>query len=445
MRRLKNLNSIKRIFIVLLLIFSLFLSGSCKENNMQEFKEKDIKPIVINNNQDVKLLSIVNYPSFEKKYNDLNNNLKDILNQFSFKFTNEIFNNKNELFSPISLFYACSMLEEGITCEEVKNELDTLLGIKDISKEDLNQELKKIYLNNYYSNDSGRTYMTNSLWIKNDFNVKESYVNTLKENYFAESYNVNFSSNVGKKTIIDWINHYTEDLLKLDLSNYEIDDSLVLLLINTIYFNNKWAVDFNKDHTNEDLFYLSKDNNVSVPFMNHTITSLTKKTNDYLVCQDYFYNENKITYIMPNDYDLNSLKKYQYSEFYKDLKYSEVNLTVPKFEFFGEYNLTETFNKLGVSGIFNPSKNAFKNIADDIVVDFIKQNTGIILNEQGVEAAAVTSIGMKTTSVGPSFLTYIKLHSKINASNSESVIIYSSFSICETKTVVLTLSCFLWK
>ena len=39
-------------------------------------------------------------------------------------------------------------------------------------------------------------------------------------------------------------------------------------------------------------------------------------------------------------------------------------------------------------------------------IDFVKQKTYVDVNEKGTEAAAVTAIGMKATSVGPSNMVY---------------------------------------
>nr|HPI86010.1 serpin family protein [Bacteroidales bacterium] len=44
-------------------------------------------------------------------------------------------------------------------------------------------------------------------------------------------------------------------------------------------------------------------------------------------------------------------------------------------------------------------------IADaDLVVDFVKQNTFVDVNEEGTEAAAVTTIGIKEVSMPPTIM-----------------------------------------
>jgi serpin B len=78
----------------------------------------------------------------------------------------------------------------------------------------------------------------------------------------------------------------------------------------------------------------------------------------------------------------------------------EKDIFMPKFKFEYEKKLNEQLKALGMTDAF------IENIADlsgisesQLYVDFVKQNTFIELNEEGTEAAAVTTIGINYTSV----------------------------------------------
>jgi len=57
---------------------------------------------------------------------------------------------------------------------------------------------------------------------------------------------------------------------------------------------------------------------------------------------------------------------------------------------------------MGMLDAFDPFLADLSGISDaSIFVSFVKQNTFVDVDEKGTEAAAVTTIGIKVTSVGP--------------------------------------------
>ena len=315
------------------------------------------------------------------------------INHFSYKLIKKIFTvQDNQLFAPLSLYMALSMLVEG-TSSTTSAELENLLGQK---REKLTKQLKLIYENNYYSNQNGRVYLANSLWLKKGLKINSEYLNFIKDNFYAQSYEIDFTKRKEKDKIIKWINYYTENILKLDRNNYQIEDNLALLLLNTIYFDNKWLIAYDKEKTVEDTFYLDKNNTKMVEYMNHQISTLYKKTSEYVVVMDYFENNNTITYIMPT-IPFDKLCSKDFTSFTNDLVMGEVNLSVPKFDYSKEYNLNEALKSLGVRKIFE--KDSLNKIGENLSVNYIKQNVGIKLSESGAKAAAVTSIGIMKSSL----------------------------------------------
>ena len=384
----------KKILFIIFSCFFLFTMVGCSRS---EFKEKDIKPYKIKETTNLKLLSNVQYPSKDYSNEYIDETLKKALDAFGEKVIKEAFKeNSNNIFSPISLYMALSMLLEGVGEEAAFNELMNLLGL---DLETLEVELKNAYINDYYTNEDGRLYMSNSVWVKNDYPVKESYVKTLEEKFFAESYFVDFTKKEVKKAIVDWLNHYTEDLLHLTPENYEIEDDLAVVLFNTIYFNNKWAVEFKESSEINDTFYLSSNDIVTSKSMTHSIRNDYLVTDEYTVVRDSFYNGNKITYIMPNDYDTQKVIDNGYTKYLNELLRGEVILTTFQFETFSSYDLKETLQNLGVNGIFVGEP--LTKMGDHLVTSVVKQDAGIKLSRLGVEAAAVTRIGNKATSAGP--------------------------------------------
>ena len=378
----------KKFFQFSLLILLGMVMMSCKKRETIELKNLQFK-----DNDNFSTLSQVNYPSLNYEVGSIDNDMIAEINHFSYKLIKKIFTvQDNQLFAPLSLYIALSMLVEG-TSSTTSAELENLLGQK---REKLTKQLKLIYENNYYSNQNGRVYLANSLWLKKGLKINSEYLNFIKDNFYAQSYEIDFTKRKEKDKIIKWINYYTENILKLDRNNYQIEDNLALLLLNTIYFDNKWLIAYDKEKTVEDTFYLDKNNTKMVEYMNHQISTLYKKTSEYVVVMDYFENNNTITYIMPT-IPFDKLCSKDFTSFTNDLVMGEVNLSVPKFDYSKEYNLNEALKSLGVRKIFE--KDSLNKIGENLSVNYIKQNVGIKLSESGAKAAAVTSIGIMKSSL----------------------------------------------
>lgn len=378
----------KKFFQFSLLILLGMVMMSCKKRETIELKNLQFK-----DNDNFSTLSQVNYPSLNYEVGSIDNDMIAEINHFSYKLIKKIFTvQDNQLFAPLSLYMALSMLVEG-TSSTTSAELENLLGQK---REKLTKQLKLIYENNYYSNQNGRVYLANSLWLKKGLKINSEYLNFIKDNFYAQSYEIDFTKRKEKDKIIKWINYYTENVLKLDRNNYQIEDNLALLLLNTIYFDNKWLIAYDKEKTVEDTFYLDKNNTKMVEYMNHQISTLYKKTSEYVVVMDYFENNNTITYIIPT-IPFDKLCSKDFTSFTNDLVMGEVNLSVPKFDYSKEYNLNEALKSLGVRKIFE--KDSLNKIGENLSVNYIKQNVGIKLSESGAKAAAVTSIGIMKSSL----------------------------------------------
>jgi serpin B len=69
-------------------------------------------------------------------------------------------------------------------------------------------------------------------------------------------------------------------------------------------------------------------------------------------------------------------------------------IEIPRFKIEYEVELQNTLTALGMAGIFDSSKADFSRMTTDnnVAVDSVKHKTFVEVNEEGTEAAAVTSI-----------------------------------------------------
>ena len=82
----------------------------------------------------------------------------------------------------------------------------------------------------------------------------------------------------------------------------------------------------------------------------------------------------------------------------------DFDVFLPKFKFEFEKELKEVLSQLGMGIAFDPNGDAdFSKINSSIYlyISSVKHKTFIEVNEEGTEAAAVTSVTVGTTSIGP--------------------------------------------
>jgi len=86
-------------------------------------------------------------------------------------------------------------------------------------------------------------------------------------------------------------------------------------------------------------------------------------------------------------------------EIYSGFVKRKTNLYLPKFKFSYQNKLNDELSRLGMGVAFSNQAD-FRGVAKrDLSVDEVKQKAFIEVNEEGTEAAAVTSVGVSVTSM----------------------------------------------
>ena len=81
---------------------------------------------------------------------------------------------------------------------------------------------------------------------------------------------------------------------------------------------------------------------------------------------------------------------------------ANIEVGLPRFTLEYSAQLKETLKEMGIQKAFTTQAELGKiNPKADLFVDFVKQDAYLGIDEKGTEAAAVTSIGVSVTSVGP--------------------------------------------
>ena len=299
---------------------------------------------------------------------------------------------ENVVVSPYSAGVALSMLAEGAE-GETRAEFDNALNGCIFKAEDLG------------NNDTITVKSSNSVWVDNDFSIRNSYVNLLEKDFDAFIDALSFADPATVKAINDWCAENTNG--KIDEIIDRLDPSAVMVLVNALYFNAPWEDEFSPSLTKEADFH-GVTKNSKVQMMNR---SARMNYAEYYGCQmvELPYAGGRYSMIVilpPAGMDADAMMQYVGESIY-DMAMGmfqprQVRFKMPKAKIETSLILNQALKNMGIKSAFTTAAD-FKGIAamGPLVLDQVKQKCYIDISEKGTEAAAVTSAQIRLTSARP--------------------------------------------
>lgn len=333
--------------------------------------------------------------------NIINSQLLNSNQKFAFKLFNQLNSEQNLLISPTSIAIALTLLyngADGVT----KQEMAQTLAIQGITLDEVNQgyrDLQQLLTNN----DDIALSIANSLWIRKDFPLKQTFIDNNKKYFQAEVSTLDFNNFETKKIINSWVNNATKGKISEIIDSVKPDD--VLFLINAIYFNSNWQKEFDRTLTTKQPFYVEKNKTIDYPLMSQRGKFSYYENKDFqLINLPYGKSGAMSMYILLPQKEVKlttittGLNEEIWQQWLSNLTKKEGLIALPKFTLEYKAELNDTLINLGMKTAFNNAD--FSNLTEEsIVISEVKHKTFINVDEKGTEAAAVTSIGMNRSSM----------------------------------------------
>lgn len=334
-------------------------------------------------------------------------------NTFTFSLLNKIPDSggHNVMVSPLSISLALSMTLNGAE-GSTKADMISALGLNDLSVEEINQIYSDLITALKKADSRVVMNIANSIWIRKSFTVLEPFITANQHYYDARIESLDFNQ-AGLNTINSWVNEKTNSKIPKILD--QISSEEVMFLINAIYFNGKWQIQFEKSKTQDGAFSLGAGGSVNVPLM--------KVKDQYGYSEQSGYEALKMPYgrgkfgmiiLLPDvGKTPDQIVKQITPSAWTNLKTAlatplKVDVWLPRFKFSWESDLNDLLSSLGMSVAFTPDQADFSKInsGGHLFISKVKHKTFIDVNEEGTEAAAVTSVSIGVTSVGPGGLEF---------------------------------------
>ena len=305
--------------------------------------------------------------------------------------------------SPLSASIALSMTAagaEGATQEEMLR----TLGFGGLSVKDLNACNRGI-IDLLSSDPEGvELNVANSLWVSDRFTLKSRYIRTAGSEYSARVSNLDFSDPASPSVINRWCAENTAGRIDKMIEN--IDPATQMYLLNALYFKGMWTTPFDAANTRKDIFHGNRRDS-EVEFM-HRTASFPYYIGPEGALLELPYGEG--SFVMDIFLPAEGVSAEEFASGLDGealstltglLQSDRIKVTLPKFKAEYETSLNATLQHLGMRDAFTPSADFSGMSKEPLMISEVKQKTFIEVNEEGSEAAAITSVGMMRTSLGP--------------------------------------------
>ncbi len=331
--------------------------------------------------------------------------------QFGFNLIKEINKtqkDKNIFVSPLSVSTAFGMLLNGAN-SETYDEIKTVLGLSGLSPEEINSSYQSLFKLLTEIDDEVIFKSSNSIWYRNGFKVEDNFINVNKKYFDTVVRGADFGDPGTPDIINNWVKESTNS--KIEEIIESIDYNVVMYLINAIYFNGTWKYQFEESNTSDEVFSVPGKGEVTCKMMKQTNKFSYLQTTEYqAVDLDYGNGSYKMLVLLPginssSEKLLQSMTGDNLVNITQNMIVKEGTLMLPKFKMEYEIALNDILANMGMPAVFDPLKADLSNINKDanLFVSEAKHKAFVEVNEEGTEAAAVTSVEVSLTSVPTGF------------------------------------------
>lgn len=318
-------------------------------------------------------------------------------------------NGENKIYSPINIYLALGMLAE-VTDGQSRGQLLDLLHVNEI--ETLRQNASDLWLAHYCDDGRLTSKLGASVWLDNEVNYVPETLQTVADVYRASSYQGDLGTPEMNSELQGWLDENTGGLLKEQASGVELDQSAILALATTLYYQAKWSDRFSEQQTAEGTFR-TPSGEETCEFLKDSGSGFYFWSDNFSAACRHFEAGGGMYFFLPDEgvsadellKDTKVLELLENQGAWENKKHLMIHMTVPKFDVVSDLSLVEELKKLGVTDVFDETVSDFTPLTkdtDEIFVSQVEHAARVKIDEEGCEAAAYTVIVACGSAMPPS-------------------------------------------
>jgi serpin B len=339
--------------------------------------------------------------------------VRDAANAFAFALWGEINaaqRDTNVFVSPLSASFALGMTMNG-AAGQTADQMRAALQFGTATLPEINAGYKSLVALLTSLDPGVQMRIANSIWYRQGFPFRQAFFDTTRVYFDATVQGLDFANAPASLASINgWVNDKTSGKIPKVLDN--ITAQQVMFLINAIYFKGSWRLKFDPAQTAAAPFHAASGPSQQM----HRLDTISYAETATYQAADLPYGNSAftMTVLLPKaGTDVEtlaaSLTPASWQALTSAFRTQKVYFYLPRLTLKYERRLNDDLKALGMVVPFAPGGADFTQMAaapvgNELFIEFVKQNTFVDINEEGTEAAAVTTVGIGVTSM-PSYPT----------------------------------------
>lgn len=311
---------------------------------------------------------------------------------------------ENIFISAFSVSSALQMVGNG-AAGETKTEMQRVLKTDSLEPAALNEACKK--LNQSLNSQSDVILeLADGIWYQKGFHLKPAFIDHNTYFFGAELAGVDFADPKSASIINDWADQKTHGKVQ-NVVQFPFDPDTRLILANAIYFKGKWEKPFDKSKTAPRDFHLSGGETKPAPMMWQQRKFDYQEGDGFQAVRLSYAGDRLQMYLFlpaasssPQQLLAGFDGANWRDKILPQFDEREGILVFPKFKINYDVLLNGPLKSLGMKRAFDPQGADFSAMADEqLFVSKVKQKSFVDVDEEGTEAAAVTTVGITAMSI----------------------------------------------
>ena len=330
---------------------------------------------------------------------------------------------QNVILSPASISMAFAMLAEGAE-GPAADELEQFLGASSTERTIAFGALQAALaeydgdpavIHDEELPDHPMAHMANQAVVRDNGDVKGTYLDILAEHYDAGVQPVDFTSNTARQILDDWVHHHTGGLI--ERSAVKPTEKTLMVLQNAILLAAQWKSPFQEAQTQPRDFTLPDRQQVQVDTMRQVLTaSYTEYHNTQVIRLPYTEGFAMDVVLPAEGESARSLSAQEWEQISTQLERSsaetEVDFTLPVMDLQAPPETTDLLGFLAEDQglVQTVAGNSLDGIMEaELWIEGVDHQAVLQVDEAGTIAAAVTEIEVNAVSA-PAFIEALEMH-----------------------------------